>query len=93
MANVAKTFTSAPDKVLYLFPHSRYNVSLADWGDDAVEATEQAAPDLGRYDVTLDDTYRYWMVFEGAAQPTDWDQYVDIIDIYFTIHGRSFAVL
>jgi len=83
MANVAKTFPTAPGKFLYLFPHSRYGVSLADWGTATRKtATEQAAPNLGLYDVTLDDAYRYWMVFEGVTAPTDWDMYVDIIDIY-----------
>ena len=81
MAETQKTFPAESGLILYCFPDQRYGVSLADWDDDAAEATEQAAPNLGRYDVTLDDTYRYWMVFEGGDQPTDWDQWVIQLDI------------
>jgi hypothetical protein len=83
VADLEKTFPQESGLTLYCFPDQRYDdVSLDDWDDLAVDANEQAAPDLGRYDVTLDDTYRYWMVFEGATQPTDWDQWIDVIDIY-----------
>lgn len=82
MADIEKTFPAESGLILYCFPDQRYGVSLADWDDDAAEATEQASPNLGRYDVTLDDTYRYWLVFEGEDQPTDWDQWVDVVDIY-----------
>ena len=82
MADIEKTFPAESGLILYCFPDQRYGVSLADWDDDAVVADEQDAPNLGRYDVTLDDTYRYWMVFDGAAQPADWDQWVDVIDVH-----------
>jgi hypothetical protein len=81
MAETQKTFPAESGLILYCFPDQRYGVSLADWDDEAAEATEQSAPNLGRYDVTLDDTYRYWMVFEGEDQPTDWDQWVLQLDI------------
>jgi len=82
VANIEKTFPQATGKLLTLFPHEKEGVSLASWSSLKAEAEERAAPNLGRYDVTLDDTYRYWMVFEGSTQPTDWDQWVDVIDIY-----------
>lgn len=82
MANIEKKFTQATDKILYLFPHVQYGLNITSWGDNSVEATEDESPNLGRYSVTLDDTYRYWYVFEGEDQPIDWDQWVDVVDIY-----------
>lgn len=82
MANVEKTFPQATGKVLYCFPEERYALSFSAWSGTRALATESAAPNLGRYTVTLDDTYRYWLVFEGSATPADWDQWIDKIDIY-----------
>ena len=82
MADITKTFVQATDKLLTLFPHRRHGVSLANWNSLKREADEDAAPNLGSYTVTLDDTYRYWFVYEGSDAPDDWDQWVDILDIY-----------
>jgi hypothetical protein len=83
VADVPITFPAESVPSLACFPDQRYGISLSQWDDFAVEAIEQSAPNLGRYDVTLDDTYRYWMVFEGLiqTQPTDWNQWIDVIDL------------
>lgn len=82
MANILKKFVSAPNKILYLFPHADYELSFSTWEANKKQATQESAPDLGRYSVTLDDTYRYWMIFEGSGTPSDWDQWTGIYDIY-----------
>lgn len=81
MANISRSFVSAPNKTLTLFPHSVYGLDLADWGTYSKSSTQQDAPNLGRYDTVLDDTYRLWMIFEGSAQPTDWDKWIGKYDI------------
>lgn len=81
MTNVVKPFLAESGLILSCYPDRRYDLSLDDWNDHMSVAEEEDSPDLGSYLVTLDDTYRYWLVFEGEDQPTDWDQWVDNIDI------------
>ena len=56
--------------------------SLADWSTHRVQLTEKAAPNLGRYQGSADDTKGYdWAVFSGANQPDSWDERVAIVDL------------
>ena len=82
MANIEKDFVFDTGKTLRLFPDRRYGVSPSTWGSNAKVATEQSSPNHGTYDVTLDDTYRYWMGFEGSGQPANWGLWQFVLDIY-----------
>lgn len=81
MANKLITFKEDPDKALRLFPDERYDISLSTWGTNARVATQAASPNQGKYSATVDDTYRYWTVFEGATQPANWSSWLQVIDI------------
>lgn len=64
-------WVDATGKALYWFP----DASLGTWLSNRVPAVERPAPDLGVYDALLDDSISAdWYLFEGAAQPSDWDQ-------------------
>lgn len=81
MADVVKTFSAEVDQDYYLYPHQDYGLSLADWATHVKPATQADAPNKARYSATLDDTYRYWMVFIGATQPTDWSEWEYVVDL------------
>jgi hypothetical protein len=81
MANLAITFDGEVGKTYRLFPAPRYNLSLADWATYKKDATQQASPNTGKYDVTVDDTYRYYRVFDGET-PASWALWELEIDIY-----------
>lgn len=83
MADKAVSFMADTGKTTYrLFPSQENGVSLSTWGSNAKVATEAAAPDLGKYTATVDDTYRYWTLFDGASQPASWGEWVAVIDIH-----------
>jgi len=81
MADKAIKFKYDPDKTLRLFPDERHDVSLDTWVANAKVANQREAPNKGLYDAIIDDTYRYWVVFEGSDQPTDWSKWVMVVDI------------
>lgn len=80
MADKAIKFKYDPDKTLRLFPDERYDLSLSTWVANAKVANQRAEPDKGLYDATIDDTYRYWVVFEGVDQPADWSKWLYLLD-------------
>lgn len=81
MANVDRVFSGEIDTTYRLFPDQRYELSLSDWGTYVKTPVERSSPDKGQYDVTLDDTYRYWMVFATSVQPDNWSEWELIVDI------------
>lgn len=81
MADKDISFLWDIDKTLRLFPDRRYGLSLSTWGANAKTADEEAAPNKGSYESTVDDTYRYYVLFEGSAQPDDWSEWLAVIDI------------
>ena len=82
MANLAITFDAQAGKTYRLFPAPRYNLSLGDWATYKKNATEQSAPNAGKYSATVDDTYRYYRVFQGDSQPANWGLWELEIDIF-----------
>ena len=82
MANLAITFDGETGKTYRLFPAPRYDLSLADWATYKKDATQQASPNAGKYDVTVDDTYRYYRAFDGDTQPASWALWELEIDIH-----------
>jgi len=82
MANLAISFDADAGKTYRLFPAPRYGLSLADWTTYKKNATEQSSPNAGTYTATIDDTYRYYRVFEGDSQPANWSLWDYEVDIY-----------
>jgi hypothetical protein len=66
------SLTRQPGQTLYAYPDG---YSLADWITHRVQLVEQSAPNLGRYQATLDESKStLWRFFEGAGQPTNWSE-------------------
>jgi hypothetical protein len=72
-------FNTTTGGTYYAYPLTQ---SLASWATYRALLTEAAAPNLGRYTATLNDTYGMsWAVFSGSSQPSSWDLNVAMIDI------------
>lgn len=80
MADRDITFPWDADATIRLFPDQRYGLSLSTWATHVKTPTQQAAPNKGRYDATTNDTYRFYMIFEGSSQPSDWGLWLAVID-------------
>jgi hypothetical protein len=79
MASRSVSTTQTTGLTLYAYPDG---VSLANWSTSRVAITEQAAPNLGRYAGTLDDSIAtLWRLFIGASQPSGWDDAVEVFQL------------
>ena len=69
------TVVSTTGRTLYGYPAAR---SLALWNTHRVLLAEEIAPDLCRYNGTVNtlDNGELWYVFEGATQPGNWNEAV-----------------
>ena len=84
MATKAVVTTYSTGLTLYWYPISR---SLADWATYRIAATEDVAPNTGRYQATLDtancdtvvDPDCVFLLFVGASQPSSFDTAVQAV--------------
>lgn len=67
------------NQTLYAFP---MNQGLAEWLTYRAVLTQSIAPNLGRYQNTVDDDIAYeWAIFAGAGQPADWSEAITSYDV------------
>lgn len=86
MATKTIITTYLTGQTLYWFPFSR---SLADWTTYRVLAVEASAPDLGKYQATLDtanvnltlDPEARFVLFDGASQPGNFSESLQIASV------------
>ena len=75
-----KYFTAPTGSVVKALPFPAG--SLANYVSQGVAAVEAAAPNLGRFSISLDDaTSMQWYLFIGSSQPTSWDDWYQSFDL------------
>lgn len=79
MANQVKRFSETSGLALYAFPRS---FVFSSWVASRVSIPESAAPNLGKYTATLDDSIdTEWSIFVGIGQPASWDDEIGSISL------------